>query len=510
MSSGPQAELRTAKSEWRTARRLYAIYSSVIAHFDVGVEPCRELESPIDRSDFAVRARVRNWLNTMDRRCPVTYMRQVLQRDPVGTEANLNAMIRRHLDRPQKTEFDRDKLDFLLVQYFAQNATDDLTPGGPTAAEVGKALQPVLGSWSTHTPQWLTELDALVGDVSKCHCMQDLARFKVLERGRAIKASAGARFFEPPALIAFTRYNVLLRRAFFHSMRADLDVVRLNVARLEKLGVTSIDATRAGLSEHESLASVRRLCVHWRSVFVTDYSAGHVFRAIQELRGASDQAFAEAMRKQQEEASRRASFEQWRRTKHAGESTADRTNTQQRNISDSEVEHALSVFSHEEVPENTVEHVYPELTVDSDPVAGTPARFKVPEVVARIQTQVGEAAARKAQALSVRLENSAIRLASWEHNAFLVQDSATLGAIKSSVAARLILQEAFDDLQDGSAGEIAAALTIAHGEAGHMQAKIAEAKDIRATDQIVCLAATGQRLIELMGEAEYAWNEESR
>jgi hypothetical protein len=57
---------------------------------------------------------------------------------------------------------------------------------------------------------------------------------------------------------------------------------------------------------------------------------------------------------------------------------------------------------------------------------------------------------------------------------------------------------------------MAAALTIAHGEAGRMQAKVAEAKDLRAMDQVVCLAATGQRLIELMREAEYAWNEERR
>jgi hypothetical protein len=511
MSSGPQAELRTAKSEWRTARRLYAIYSSVMAHFDVGVAPCRELESPIDRADFAIRARVRNWLNAMDNRCPVAYLRQVLQRDDAGTEANLNALIRRHLDRPYKTEFDREKLDFLLVQYFAQSVTDDLSPRELTLAEVGKALHPVLGSWAPAMPQWLKDLDSIGDDVAKCHCMQDLEDFKILARGREIKANAGARFFEPPALIAFTRYNIIVRRAFFYTMRADLDVVRMNVVQLQKLGVKAIDATRAGLSERESLASVQTVCLHWRSIFQADYSAGHVFRSIKELRAASDRALEQAHRKRQEEATRRDAVEKWRRAaKAAGKTVLGRQKDVMPSISDSELEQALEVFQHEDAPESTLELAYPELTVDADPVAGTPARYKVAEVLEHIQTQVAGAAAKKAQALSVRLENSAIRLAFWEHNAFLIEGSATLGVIKSSVAARLILQEAFDDFQDGSGEQMPAALTIAHGEAGRMQEKIAEAKDIRAVEQIVYLTATAQRLIELIREAEYAWNEESR
>src|SRR3954465_7796209 len=197
-SASPQSESRTATSEWRQARRLYAIYSNVISHFDVGVPPCPDLECPIDRHDFGARGRVRNWLNLMDNHCPVTFLRQVLQRDPIGTEANLRALIRRHLDRAQKTEFDREKLDFLLVQYFAHCVPDDLTPGELTIAEVGRVLEPVLGHWSPVTPYWLKPLEDLAEDVSKCHCMADLDEFKILERGRDIKTVVGNRFFEPP------------------------------------------------------------------------------------------------------------------------------------------------------------------------------------------------------------------------------------------------------------------------------------------------------------------------
>jgi hypothetical protein len=108
----------------------------------------------------------------------------------------------------------------------------------------------------------------------------------------------------------------------------------------------------------------------------------------------------------------------------------------------------------------------------------------------------------------VRLTKSSIRLASWEAKAFLVEEDERVYAVKASVAGRLILQEAFDDFQDGASGDLAVALTIAHCEAGRMQEQIAQARDDGDVDSIIYLAATGQRLIELIREAEFAWTEE--
>ncbi|HEY3929138.1 MAG TPA: hypothetical protein VGL89_12245 [Candidatus Koribacter sp.] len=507
------ADLRSTRAEWRTARRLYAIYSGVVAHFDVGVPPCPDLECPIDKPDANVRTRVRNWLNLMDSHCPVAFLRQVLQRDPVSTDANLLTLIRRHLERPYKTDLDREKLDFLFVQYFAHRVANHMSPEELTTTEVARVLEPVLGHWSGTTPYWLKELDALVDDVSKCHCMQDLEDYKVLERGRDLKSSVGPRFYEPIALIAFTRYNIILRRAFFYTMRADLDVVRLNLARLEKLGVKSVDGTRAGLSDRESLDSARRICQEWRSIFRTDYSAGHVSRSVKELRACTTHAYDEAKRKYLEELTRRSSYEKQLRAQAAAESEhpneAARIRSKlplDRSVSDQELDRALSVF--EEAPENTVERAYPELTVDSDPISGAPARFRIPDVTARIQEQLAAATANHAQALSVRLDNSAICIAWWESNAFLSKENGAHSDLQTSVAARLILQEAFDDFQDGFSNDLPIALTIAHAEAGRTQEKIAEARDARDIDTIVPLAATAKRLLELIQEAEYAWNEE--
>lgn len=513
MTAGPQAELRTAKSEWRTARRLYAVYSGVISQFDLGIDPCPEIECPIERRDPATRARVKAWLNQMDSHCPVAFLRRVLQSGSVGNAGNLFALIRRHLDRPYKTEIDRDKLDFLLVQYFANCVPQETSPTGLTLAEVGRALQPILGKWPAQTPHWMKELDAVVEDVGKCHCMQDLADHRILERGRELKALAGARFFEPQPLIAFTRYNIILRRAFFYTMRADLDAVRLNAAKLQRLGVKWIDATRAGLSDHESLASVHKVCVQWRSIFRTDYSSGHVFRSIKELRACTEKALEVTRRKQTEEHLRRRAERLARQKAAAGRPAIDEESplgldveVALSDVTDVEMESMLSAL--EEPPQNTVDRAYPELTVDADPVEGTPARFKVPEVMEKIHAQVSTAVANEAQALSVGLLNSVIRLAWWEHEAFKSPGEEN-HPTRASVAARLILQEAFDDFQDGLGDELEVALAIAHGEAGSIQERIAEACDARETDQIVAMSASAQRLLELIREAEFAWNEEN-
>jgi hypothetical protein len=312
-------------------------------------------------------------------------------------------------------------------------------------------------------------------------------------------------------MIAFARYNILLRRAFFYSLRADLEAVHRNMTRLEKLGVRSIDATRAGLSDHEALTSVRRICREWRNLLRTDYSGRHIFRSIKELRACTDRAVTTILWKRQEAKTR----DDQREAKQAADrehiADAAKLGIQLEvdlsdNIAEEEARDAARL-EEEPVPETTVERAYPQLIVDSDPILGTPARYRIPEVLGRIRPQVVKANI-DIEPVPVRLTKSSIRLASWEAKAFLAEEDERVYTVKASIAARLILQEAFDDFQDGASGDLAVALTIAHCEAGRMQEQIAQARDDGDIDSIICLAATGQRLLELIREAEFAWTSE--
>ena len=495
MAAYPQPKVRAAESEWRTARRLYAIYSSVLARFDLGVPPCPEIESLIDRQDDEVRDRVEEWITLMDDHCPVMLLRQVLQRDQIGSQENLLALIRRHLDRENKTVVDRTKLDFLLVQFVVNSMPEGLSPSELTLAEVGRALEPVLGAYTLAIPAWLQPLSQLSEEVLKCHRMQDLVDLKILQRGREIKADAGDQFVQPIALVLFTHYNILLRRTFIYSLRADLAVLQRNVNRLEKLGAKCIDARSAGLSEHESLSSVRRICLEWRNLLSTEYSSGQVFRAINELRSCTENALLASEERLKLERQKR------RERRHAAAAAAaggigvrlriDLSDDFQTTFEDRDLE-----------PEMTVEAAYPELTVDYETISANAERYRIPAVIGRIRSQLARTEA--AKALSVYFGSSAIRLSSWEAKAFLVDEDESVGAVKASVAARLILRKAFDEFREGVTGALSTALTIAHCEAARTQELVAQVRERCDIDRIVFLSATAQRLLELIREAEFA------
>ena len=63
------------------------------------------------------------WLDVMDQQVMVHQLRHLLQMTTLNaSESGLRALIMRHLRKPSKTTIDRDKADFLLVQYFALTA----------------------------------------------------------------------------------------------------------------------------------------------------------------------------------------------------------------------------------------------------------------------------------------------------------------------------------------------------------------------------------------------------
>ncbi len=66
-----------------------------------------------------------------------------MQSTSLQNEENLRYLIARHLDKKQKSEADKDKIDFLLVQYFAHCAPHGLTE--TALEEVARVLEPAIG-----------------------------------------------------------------------------------------------------------------------------------------------------------------------------------------------------------------------------------------------------------------------------------------------------------------------------------------------------------------------------
>src|SRR5947209_4420509 len=159
---------------WRVARRLYTIYAELDRTFEMSTPPCPELEQNVDRSEPEVLDRVRQWFERIDGHVQVWQLRQLLQSTNLQTEENLRDLVHRYMAKPQRTETDRDKIDFLLVQYFAHCA-----PHGPyerqiTLEEVARVLAPVLGGIPANFPAWSSELDARLEQLNQCQSLEHL------------------------------------------------------------------------------------------------------------------------------------------------------------------------------------------------------------------------------------------------------------------------------------------------------------------------------------------------
>jgi hypothetical protein len=118
-----------------------------------------------------------------------------------------------------------------------------------------------------------------------------------LEQGRKLKSSNAARFFEPPAMIAFARFGFLIRRIFFRLMHDDLNAIQDGLRELERRGIQSVDCRRAQFSADEPVSRLRMICQSWKVMFHAEYSSGQPLRMLVDLRAAVDDALQGGARK---------------------------------------------------------------------------------------------------------------------------------------------------------------------------------------------------------------------
>src|SRR5262249_29154891 len=120
----------------------------------------------------------------------------------------------------------------------------------------------------------------------------ELFRSKILEKGRKLKASAGENYFVPAAMVAFTRFNFLMRRVFFPLMHQDINTIFDGVRELELPGVSFLCCRRAQFSADEPTMRLRMICQSWKVMFHAEYSSGQPLGMLVDLRAVVDAALA--------------------------------------------------------------------------------------------------------------------------------------------------------------------------------------------------------------------------
>ena len=268
---------------------LEPVYAALVREFVIEVGDCPKVEDGPAPSPGAVEAS-QAWLQQVDGQIQVHQLRQFLQTTPLTNEAVLRHLAAHHLQKTVKTSSDRDKIDFLLVQYFSLCAPSGLEDSDVDLDYVAQVLEPVLGPQQAKLPLWLGALETILQSAARCRRLSELLHSGVLEQGRKLKSQSGDRYFEPSAMAAFARYSFMIRRVFFRLMHDDLNAILDGLRELERRGIRTLDCRRAQFSADEPTTRLRMICQSWKVMFHAEYSSGQPLRMLVDLRASVDDA----------------------------------------------------------------------------------------------------------------------------------------------------------------------------------------------------------------------------
>ena len=281
---GPVMEKAEAiAAAWAEAREVYPLYSYLAIQFHFGVPPVLDSALSVACPASDVFTKVTGWLDKMDPLIRTNQLRQLLHSMREIKPECLRALILRLLRRAEKTPTDRDNIDLLLATYFALCAPEDLYSCEITLADVAQVMHGVIEDADATELEWCEPLNQVLDTMKRCQGLGQVFRAKLLEKGRELKDAAGFMFYDPAALVAFTRFNFLARRTFFRLLHADLRAIREGLAELERRGIFAVDCRPAGLGMQEGTAHLREISLSWRQPISADYADGSANRTFEQL-----------------------------------------------------------------------------------------------------------------------------------------------------------------------------------------------------------------------------------
>ncbi len=286
------ASLPDLATEWRTMRLLRPLYTAMTREFVIETPACGDLESGVEAPTEEGIQQARVWFDTVDQRLQVHQLRQFLQTTALADNESLKVLLLRYLQKSSHMPADRDKVDFLLVQFFSHATPSRMDDSDCDLDYVAQILEPVLGPVDPKLPDWLAPLEPLIQTAGRCRRMSELFTSRVLETGRKLKVDSGDKYFLPAAMVAFARFSFLMRRVFFRLMHDDLNAILDGLRDLEHHGINTLDCRRAHFSHQEATDRLRMICHSWKVMFHAEYSSGQPLKMLADLRIVVEEALS--------------------------------------------------------------------------------------------------------------------------------------------------------------------------------------------------------------------------
>ena len=484
-TSAPSKPTNSRQAKWLEDRSVFPIYLALARQLEIDIPISPEKRNLPEKPDLDLFDEVESWLDEMDQRVVVHELRKLLQTTTLNAnEGSLCSLIHRHLKKSSKTNVDRDKIDFLLVQYFALCAPAKIYHKQIEPSDVAQVMKPVLGDVEDTALDWCEPLEQMIERLRSFRSLREILKTNFIEQGRKVKEAAGGMFYDPAALLSFVRFNFLLRRTFIELMHADLIAIRSGLAQLEQSGARIIDCQQFGLSATEPLAKIRETADEWKQPFQKEYterSVNQTFEKLLGLRTAVEKALEKIAPKAAEKASPVAKTAAPRAPEAA---SGARPNARATEASAQAAEKpAAGAASKPPAVDGSLDFEVCLEKIWEQLIATPPTR-------GRSMTTVKIGAAR-------------ILMSSWEVTAFVSEDGPAAEDLRRAVVARAMVTAAVETAREsGNATSMDRALSIARIEVSRLQERVDIAKQAKDTEAAVNLGISTKRLLSALDEAE--------
>jgi hypothetical protein len=473
------------QEQWDELRSLFPIYVALAKHIETEIPFGPERRNLPPKASPELFQQVQTWVNSMDQRVMVHQLRQLLQTTTLNaSESGLRALILRHLRKPTKNNTDRDKIDFLLVQYFALSAPPKIYHKQIELQDVALVMRPVLGDADTGPLAWCEPLEKMIEALRGFRSLREILKTNFIEQGRKVKESAGGMFYDPSALIAFIRFNFLLRRTLIELMHADLIAIRAHLTQLEVGGIRFLDCEAAGMSSNESVTRLKQVTEEWKQPFQKEYterSVNQAFDKLLSLRASIEKAMEKLAAKQAPiavappiapppKAPAAPSTKVPAGKACAQPRSVNTASEQSRATATVEMGAALDF-------ETCMEQIWEQL------IAAPPTRGR--------------------SMTTIRLGAARVLLSSWEVSAFVSEDGPSAEDLRRAVVARALVAAATESAREtGNATNLDRALSVARMEVTRLQERVDAAKQAKDTEAAVNMGISAKRLVSAIDEAE--------
>lgn len=478
LSTPPKTDtLRLA--QWEEARSVFPIYLALAKHLQLDIPFAQNQRVLQEKPEDAFSKQVYAWLDAMDQQVHVHQLRQLLQTTTLNaSESGLRALIMRHLRKPSKSNVDRDKIDFLLVQYFALCAPAKIYHKHIELSDVAQVMKPVLGEVDCSPLSWCEPLEKMILALRSFKSLRDILKTNFIEQGRRVKEGAGGMFYDPSAMIAFVRFNFLLRRTLIELMHADLIYIRSGINHLESAGAKTVSCQAFGLSSTEPINKIRQIADEWKQPFQREYNertVNQAFEKLLSLRADVERTLERVVGKPLEN----AALSSAPAPAIAGDEPPAPTLS-------------AALFGDKLSAPAAPKRAAPEPTLDFE------------GCMEQVWEQLISAPPARGRSMTtVRVGAARLLMSSWEVAAFVSEDGPAAEDLRRAVVARALVTAALEEAKEnGNATSVDRVLPIARVEVSRLQERVEQAKQAKDTEAAVNLGISTKRLLSALDEAE--------